>query len=121
MLSSPAAESSSLYNSISIKKFPEFGRNHPSYSKILEIDGFDNDSVPFNESISDIMDKSISVLQLLTDWQKNKLIEINIITIGQLYEASENSLIEKIYNVGAARARLMKNAADAEILEYISG
>lgn len=121
MLSNPVSESLGLYSSISIKKFPEFGRNHPSYTRILGIDDFNEDNSYFNKSISEIMNKSISVLQLLTDWQKKKLNEVNIVTIGQLYEVSEDILIEKIYNVGIARARLMKNAADAEILEYISG
>ena len=73
------------------------------------------------ESLKSLLSKSIDVLQLLTQWQKNKLKEANINTIEELHKSSEENLISEIYNVGPARARLMKNAATAELLEYISG
>ena len=65
--------------------------------------------------------KSIDVLDLLTTWQKNKLKHAGINTIEELHSKTEESLIDNIYNVGPVRARLMKNAATAELLEYLSG
>ncbi len=56
-----------------------------------------------------------------TYWQKNKLKSANINTIQDLYGLKEEDLIEKIYGVGQARARVMMNTANAELLEYISG
>jgi len=52
---------------------------------------------------------------------KRKLKSAGIQTIENLHTKTEESLIENIYGVGPARARLMKNAANAELLEYISG
>jgi len=46
---------------------------------------------------------------------------MGIQTIENLHSNNEESLIEKIYGVGQVRARIMKNAANAELLEYISG
>jgi predicted RecB family nuclease len=67
------------------------------------------------------LQKSIDVLIALTPWQKEKLKSVGINTIGDLHNNSEDSLIVKIYGVGPARARTMKNTATAELLEYISG
>jgi predicted RecB family nuclease len=68
-----------------------------------------------------MLGKSIDVLGLLTGWQRIKLKGAGINTIEELHSKTEESLIESIYNVGPHRARLMKNAANAELLEYISG
>lgn len=67
------------------------------------------------------MQKSINVLDLLTQWQKDKLLEASILTLEQLLNQTEEQLIDQIYGVGPHRARIIKNAANAEILEYISG
>jgi len=75
----------------------------------------------YKESLKSLLKKPIDVLALLTDWQKGKLKSAGIYTIEDLHKNTEESLIENIYGVGPARARLMKNAATAELLEYISG
>jgi hypothetical protein len=118
--SSPHGESAEFYNNLSIKKFPEFGKNHVSYTGS---DGLlqTNDELQYKESLRSLLDKSIDVLVLLTSWQKEKLKSAGIQTIENLHTKTEESLIENIYGVGPARARLMKNAANAELLEYISG
>lgn len=118
--SSPHGESAEFYNNLSIKKFPEFGKNHASYTGS---DGLlqTNDELQYKESLRSLLDKSIDVLVLLTSWQKEKLKSAGIQTIENLHTKTEESLIENIYGVGPARARLMKNAANAELLEYISG
>ncbi|WP_417535479.1 hypothetical protein [Methylophaga sp.] len=118
--SNPHGESAEFYKNLSIKKFPEFGKNHPSYSgseALLKA----NDELQYKESLRSLLKKSIDVLALLTSWQKEKLKSAGIQTIENLHANTEESLIEKIYGVGPARARIMKNAANAELLEYISG
>lgn len=118
--SNPHAESPDLYKHLSIKKFPEFGKSHSSYSGsdgLIKID----DEQQYEESLKALLGKSIDVLTLLTEWQKKELKLAGIVTIEDLHKNTEESLIEKIYRVGPARARLMKNAATAELLEYISG
>jgi hypothetical protein len=119
--SSPVAESQPFFESLSIKKFPEFGKNHSSYDAIRELSNTVEDEVSFKESLENMLKKPISVLQLLTNWQKEKLNNAGIHTLENLHTNTETDLIEKIYNVGPVRARLMKNAANAELLEYLSG
>ncbi|MGP4129484.1 hypothetical protein OJE16_06770 [Pantoea tagorei] len=67
------------------------------------------------------MKKPINVLVALTKWQKERLQSVGINTIEDLHNNTEETLIEEIYGVGPSRARTMKNAATAELLEYISG
>ena len=63
--------------------------------------------------------KGIDTLEL-TDWQKSKLRELNVNTIGELIEIEESRLKEARY-VADARARQMKNAAVAAVCEYLLG
>lgn len=117
--SNPQAESKEFYKNLSIKKFPEFGKNHIAYAgseKLLK-----RDELQYEESLRSLLQRPIDVLVALTPWQKNKLKSVEIKTIENLHNYTEESLIEKIYGVGPARARVMKNAAAAELLEYISG
>ncbi|WP_319575611.1 hypothetical protein [uncultured Desulfobacter sp.] len=118
--SNPHGESSDFFKNLSIKKFPEFGKNHSSYSGSHGV-LLTNDEEQYEESLKSLLAKPIDVLLLLTQWQKEKLKDAGINTIEQLHKSTEKNLIEKIYNVGPTRARLMKNAAAAELLEYISG
>lgn len=121
LVNNPHAESRDLYNSISLKKYPEFGKSHSVYLKIINLNSSIDDDVKFRLSVKNMLQKSISVLQLLTSWQIEKLQLAGINTVEDLYDKSEEDLIAKIYGVGPGRARLMKNAANAELLEYLSG
>ncbi|WP_230402982.1 hypothetical protein [Plesiomonas shigelloides] len=116
----PQLDSIEFYKNLSIKKFPEFGKNHTAYAGCENLLRND-DEKQYEESLISLLQKSIDVLVALTPWQKQRLKDADINTIGDLHKNSENSLIEKIYGVGPSRARIMKNAATAELLEYISG
>jgi hypothetical protein len=117
--SNPQAVSKEFYKNLSIKKFPEFGKNHSAYMGSERL--LNRDELQYEESLRSLLQKSIDVLVALTQWQKDKLKAIGINTIEDLHNKSEEILIEKIYGVGPTRARTMKNAATAELLEYISG
>lgn len=117
---SPHSDSKSFFESLSIKKHPEFGKQHPSYSNILNFSLIKNEE-QYKVSLKSMLEKPIDVLELLTNWQKIKLKSAGINTIEDLHSKTEADLIQNIYNVGPVRARLMKNAATAELLEYLSG
>lgn len=119
--SSPSSEAWEFFKSLSVKKFPEFGKNYSFYSYLSEINGDIIQKGNYAETLKHLLQKPISVLQLLTPWQKSKLEEVGIHTIENLHNKTEADLIQKIYNVGPVRARIMKNAANAELLEYLSG
>lgn len=119
--SSPIAESLAFFKNLSLKKFPEFGKNHISYSEIRDIQSHHLTDIQYVSAINQMLAKPIDVLNLLTDWQKTKLKGAGISTIEQLHLNTEEDLIDSIYQVGPVRARLMKNAATAELLEYLSG
>ena len=56
----------------------------------------------------------------ITEWQKSKLKELNINTIGDLLQSTESKLMMAYY-VGEVKARQMKNAAMAAVFEYLFG
>lgn len=118
--SNPVNESKLLFEKLSIRQFTEFGKNHSEYKKIEKLSSYIQEDEKYRESLDSMLNKSIDVLSL-TNWQKLKLKEAEILTIQDLYGLKEEDLIRKIYNVGPARARIMMNAANAELLEYISG
>lgn len=119
--SNPHAESKKFYESLSLKKYPEFGKQHSAYSGISNFTLLKDDNDQYKASLQSMLNKPIDVLTLLTNWQKGKLKNAGINTIEELHSKTESNLIESIYNVGPVRARLMKNAATAELLEYLSG
>ena len=117
----PTNDSKDLFDNLSIKKFPEFGKSHSAYDSIGNLRDAIKGDGNYAESLQNLLKKPITVLELLTSWQKEKLNEAGVITLEDLYSKSEAELIEKIYQVGPVRARIMKNAANAELLEYLSG
>jgi hypothetical protein len=121
LLNNPHAESKDFYSAISVKKYPEFGKSHSAYSGIINLSNTIEDEAKFRIAVKSMLQKPITVLQLLSSWQIAKLQGAGINTVEDLYDKSEEDLISRIYSVGPARARLMKNAATAELLEYLSG
>lgn len=118
--SNPHGGSQEFFQNLSIKKFPEFGRGHSAYEGSEELLQND-DERQYEDSLRSLLQKPIDVLVALTIWQKGRLKSAGVMKIEDLHNKSEENLIEDIYGVGPARARIMKNAATAELLEYISG
>lgn len=115
----PTAVGIELARKLSVKRFVEFGANHSAYEAIrdatVHVDG-ENMLQVLREQLA----RSISELDL-SDWQKSHLEAIGFTTIGQILKSDESVFIEKLRYVGPKRARRIKNAADAAVLEYLSG
>lgn len=120
-VNNPTSSSKDLISRLQINNFSEYGHNHPAYQDLIDTNIVIENDEMLVASINDILSKPISDLDL-SDWQKNKLVhEAKILTIKELIDTSEQELIDKLERVGVVRSRQMKNAAFAELLEFISG
>jgi hypothetical protein len=96
----------------------EFGANHSSYKSLVDHVAkvpAQAHGIAFEQQLS----KPVSVLDI-SDWQRSKLLELGLETVGSVLKATEQKLKEASY-VGDVRARRMRNAAIAAVLEYLSG
>ncbi|MCQ2049468.1 MAG: hypothetical protein MJZ22_00430 [Candidatus Saccharibacteria bacterium] len=97
-----------------IRRMSEYGSNQPLFA---QIQGCVAEAE--NDVIKEQFTKSIDVLDL-TNWQKQKMHEININTIGELIAAPESKLKEA-KQIADVRARMIKNAVVAALCEYLLG
>jgi hypothetical protein len=100
------------------KRMTEFGAKH---SLFLDLQSRVSNDVESSTSdrLKVQLKEPVNVLDL-TEWQISKLTELNLLTVGDVLSASEQKLKEATY-VGDVRARRMRNAAIAAVLEYLSG
>jgi hypothetical protein len=120
-VNNPTKNSRELISKLQINNFSEYGHNHSAYADLTDKNIILENDEMLVASINSILEKPISNLDL-SEWQKNKLItEAGLTTIKELINTSEQELINKLEQVGVVRSRQMKNAAYAELLEYISG
>jgi hypothetical protein len=113
----PTAVGIELVRKLSLKRFVEFGANHASFEAIRNI-------VIDSESSLATLRKQLqrSVMELdLTSWQKSQLVDSGVTSVGEVLEKDESFFVTHLYYVGPKRARRIKNAADAAVLEYLSG
>lgn len=118
--SSPSSTYKHIIDHLTIKRFISYFKNTLAFNELNNDKLNLEDNEVFINSVIHILNSSIDVLSI-TDWQKNKIKEQNILTLKDLYDTSEELLIEKIYGVGNTRARQIKNALISELLEYLSG
>lgn len=116
--SEAVAYATTLRQSLSVKRMVEYGANHPSYKSIDKIaiengDNFDN------QALEARLKTSIDALDL-TIFQQQKLQELGLDTIGKVLAAKE-ATFQRAHYVGQVRARQIRNAAVAAVLEYLSG
>jgi AAA domain len=118
-LESPATSTAfDIAKGLTPKRMTEFGANHPAYKSLVEF----LDRTPpqvGGYALGEQLAKSIDVLDI-SEWQKGKLLELGLSTIGDVLDATEAKLKQALY-VGDVRARRMRNAAVAAVLEYLSG
>lgn len=115
----PASTALEIARNLSIKRFTEFGANHPAYEHLAAITGNleDEDTL---DVLNAHLSQSVEHLDV-SQWQCQRLKEAGMTTIGDVLKAPENELVNKLYYVGSVRARRIKNAANAAVLEYLSG
>lgn len=116
--SNPATSSFAIAKALTPKRMSEFGANNPAYKSLTEQEARLGDF----EEVFDLAEqllKSNTVLDI-TAWQRSTLNSLDLFTVGQVLDVSEDKLKEAFY-VGDKRARQMRNAALASVLEYLSG
>ena len=96
----------------------EFGANHPSYKAIEQL-GMEYLQSDSNVALDARLAAGVDDLDL-TDFQKSKLHELNLSTIGEVLAASESDF-QVLFYVGRVRSRQMRNAAIMAVIEYLSG
>lgn len=114
----PAAVSFDVAKGLTSKRMTEFGANHPSYRSLVEQShNFSPQGAAL--ALDEQLKRSVAVLDI-SEWQRSKLLELGLVTIGDVLSANEEKLKEAAY-VGNVRARRMRNAAVSAVLEYLSG
>ncbi len=115
---SPTNSGFEIARELTPKRMTEYGANHPSFRSLT-----DQRSINVNSGIDLVLnaqlDKPATVLDL-TPWQLEKLKELGLQTVRDVLNSTEEKLKEANY-VGDVRARRMRNAAIAAVLEYLSG
>ena len=114
MEAKPTTSGLDIVKNADIRRMSEYGANHVLYKKIQGV---------VLDSSSDALQiqfaKNIDVLEL-TEWQKKKMHEIQVDTIGDLISATEEKLKQAKY-IADVRARNIKNAGIAAVCEYLLG
>jgi len=114
----PVTVSIDIRHNLSLNKFTEYGINHAAF-KDININWSSNINGDINEALGIILSKSLNCLEL-SIFQKNKLIELKLKTIGDILSASEEGL-QQAQLIGLKRARTILSVATNAALEYISG
>ncbi len=114
----PAATGTSIVKNITIKRMTEYGANHEAYES-LEHDLEDISDAAINEALQLQISKSVDFLDLPA-WLINRLKSINLLTIRDALEATEEE-IQEAYYIGEVRSRYIKNEATSAVFEYLSG
>jgi hypothetical protein len=114
----PTSSAFDIAKGLTPKRMTEFGANHPAFKSLLDhVEQIEPQSA--SAQLKAQLDHDIDILDLST-WQKSKLKELKLHTVRDVFNASEEKLKEASY-VGRVRARHMRNAAVAAVLEYLSG
>ena len=114
METKPTTSGLDIVKNADIRRMSEYGANHVLYKKIQ---GAVLDS--YSDALQIQFAKNIDVLEL-TEWQKKKMHEIQVDTIGDLISATEEKLKQAKY-IADVRARNIKNAGIAAVCEYLLG
>lgn len=115
---SPTNSAFEIAKELTPKRMTEYGSNHSAFKKLTDqAELIRDESVTL--ALNTQLDRPASVLDL-TAWQLEKLTELGLMTVRDVLNSSEEKLKEANY-VGDVRARRMRNAAVAAVLEYLSG
>jgi hypothetical protein len=115
---SPANSAFEIAKNLTPKRMTEYGSNHTAYRPLTVLTSI-NIGQGITLALAAQLEKPASVLDI-TAWQNAKLAELGLHTVRDVLNATEEKLKEANY-VGDVRARRMRNAALAAVLEYLSG
>lgn len=114
----PTSTAYGIAKGLTPKRMTEFGANHPAFKSLLgRVDQIQPQLA--SAMLQTQLGREIDVLDL-SSWQKSKLEDLGLHTVGDVFNATESKLKEASY-VGPVRARQMRNAAVAAVFEYLSG
>jgi hypothetical protein len=117
--SSPVTSGMSLIKTLTVRRLTEYGmRNQLFQSLDLDFHSVSDDDI--REMLMSQLEQSIEQLRL-SAWQINTLKQHNLSKIRDVLETSEEDMKSRIRGVGEKRAARVRNAALAELLEYLSG
>lgn len=114
----PVQYGSQVRKNFSLKRMQEFGANHPAFDEIrnLEIPELEAGG---NVALDARLGDSYEVLEV-SRFQKEKIGELGLSTIGEVLSATELQF-QTLHYVGEVRARQIRNAALTAVIEYLSG
>lgn len=104
---------------LTTRRMSEYGANHEAFRDLTAATASLDDSSVSHQALQEQLSQSIDVLDL-TDWQRERLRDLRLSTVGDVLNASETQL-KQAYYVGDVRSRRMRNAAVAAVFEYLSG
>lgn len=110
----PTKTGMEIIKNVDIRRMNEYGMTHASYKRLHGCI-MKNDSSALMQHLASSIDKLD-----LTEWQKNKMHEISIDTIGDVIRAKESDL-KKAKFIADVRAKKIRNAAVAAVYEYLLG
>jgi hypothetical protein len=114
----PVAALNGLGNTLTVKRFTEYGANHPAFASLTSAVGA-FEEVDISTVLARELAKPLTVLDL-TDYQKAGLQRIGLDTVGKALQASEPEF-QRISYIGPKRSRKMMNIVVSSVLEYLSG
>lgn len=107
-----------IATSLTPKRMSEFGARHGAFDSLVDLN-IDLSHLEEGFDLNAQLAKSNTELDV-TDWQRGKLNELKLHTVGDVFSATETQL-KTAYLIGDVRARRMKNASIYSVLEYLSG
>lgn len=114
----PASSGPKILKRTTIKRFTEFSA---TYQAFIDLENAVPNFIELSNSEVLKIQLSQDIEKLdLTEWQKERIYELGIQTIGELLNVPEAKLMEARY-VGNVRSRNIKNAAFAAVFEYLLG
>lgn len=114
----PLGAAPEIIRDLSLKRFTEFGANHVAYRAIAELtDVFEPD---MRSVLETQLEQPLDSLDV-TDWQRQRLKEAGINSIGDILSRTEQELMDMVQRFGPVRSRRVTNAAMTAVLEYLSG
>lgn len=116
--SNPIAFIGELKRGLTIKRYTEYGQNHPSFTEIAARVGAMVDA-DLSSALESLLREPITVLDL-TEHQLFGLRSVGISTVGEALTSSE-ATFQKVKYIGPVRSRKMMNVITAAVMEFLSG